>query len=247
MTDPQHAPKTPPTGGNDPPSVGATIGVFAKHWTPGETKTRLAASIGAEKAADVSKGFVETLLSRLATVSADDHLLAFAPAARHEAFAALPGVAEGPWRCEPQVEGSLGERMEAFFRGAGGAAVLVGSDSPDLPLDAVRDALAWLANPRERGLVLGPTSDGGYWLIGTRGELPPIFADMPWSDASLLAATKQRLSEAGWQEGADYQLIDPWYDVDEASDLARLRRGLNEGDGALRALASRLDDLLGTA
>lgn len=135
--------------------------------------------------------------------------------------------------------------MAAFFQGATGAAVLVGSDSPDMPLSAVREAIDWLQEPGvDRRTVLGPTSDGGYWLIGVHGDLPPIFADMPWSETSLLATTKARLDDAGWMQGTDYRLLQPWYDVDEADDLARLRQGLPDGDLHLLALAKQLDALL---
>lgn len=250
LTTPEPTPTPPPKGGfsvpADGPKQGVTLGVFAKHWTPGTTKTRLAASIGPDAAAAASRCFVETILTRLATLRADDHLLAFSPAEQADAFAALPAVAGGPWRCEPQATGSLGNRMAAFFDRASGAALLVGSDSPDMPLGAVRDAIDWLSKPTDRGrLVLGPTSDGGYWLIGVRGVLPPIFTDMPWSDESLLEVTKERLTAAGWHEGTDYRFVEPWYDVDEADDLLRLREGLPDGDAPLLRLADQLDALLG--
>lgn len=237
-------PDTPSGGGFD-------LGVFAKHWTPGQTKTRLAASIGAETAAAVSRQFLQATLERLGSVRKQGltHRLAYSPADRGPEFEALIAAVGGGWRAAPQSTGDLGTRMRLHFESAlreARSAVLVGSDSPHLPLDAVAEAIDWLSDPlAERRLVLGPTTDGGYWLIGAAGQLPPIFEAMPWSDPALLQATLDRLAEAGWREGADYRLLPRWYDVDDEHDLARLRAELPCGDAQLMRLAARLDELLG--
>lgn len=237
-------------GGSRPKSL--TIGVFAKHWTPGKTKTRLAASIGTEASAEVSRRFLIATLERLRDDRLGEarHVVVYTPACEGEAFASLHGVASGDWHHEPQSEGTLGERMRCFFEEAlqqGSAALLVGTDSPDLPLQAVAEGMRWLSNGdgHSSRLVLGPTDDGGYWLIGARGKLPPIFDEMPWSQPTLMQATVERLDESGWREGDDYCLLSPWYDVDEAADLDRLRSGLRQGDPALKRLADELDALLG--
>ena len=230
---------------------GLWVGLFAKHWTPGATKTRLAASIGPEAAAAVSHAFVETTLERVGGLrqGVTERVLAFTPCDQAEAFESLVASHSGDWRCEPQAEGDLGQRMQSFFADALGqaaCALLIGSDSPHLPLEAVTEAAAWLNEPAGGDrLVLGPTEDGGYWLIGVRGSLPPIFDRMPWSREELLTETVSRLVEAGRIEGRDYRLIEPWYDVDEADDLQRMRRELRGDDPALNDLADRLDALLG--
>ncbi len=247
--------KHPLKGGISPPAPapanGARIGLFAKHWTPGATKTRLAASVGHDLAAAVSHAFVETTLERVGRLDQGvvDRTLAYTPQKQAPAFESLLAVKQGAWRSEPQAEGDLGERMRCFFVKAletASSALLIGSDSPHLPLEAVGEAITWLNEPTPTGrLVLGPTEDGGYWLIGVRGELPPIFDGMPWSGETLLTVTRDRLHAAGWEAGRDYRLIDPWYDVDEADDLQRMRRELRGHDPALDRLADRLDTLLG--
>ena len=225
------------------------IGVFAKHWTPGQTKTRLAKSVGAEAAAATSRLFLETTLRRLSRFAEADRVVAFTPSDQREAFEGLEVVSRLAWRLEPQADGDLGQRMSAFLGSAiadGATAVLVGSDSPHLPLAAVEQAIAYLSNPSgDCRLVLGPSEDGGYWLVGVRGELPPIFSDLPWSETGLLEATIGRLAEAGWQNGRNYVLVDRWYDVDEVADLERLRRGLRGIDDELARLADDLDKLHG--
>lgn len=234
-----------------PDRLGPVLGVFAKHWTPGRTKTRLAQSLGAEAAATVSKQFLRTTLQRLAALSTPGMScrLAYSPADRGAEFERLLTEVGGEWSANPQSEGDLGARMKDFFVQAlaeAPAAVLVGSDSPHLPLAAVGEALDWLGAPGfGRRCVLGPTTDGGYWLIGAAGTPPPLFDAMPWSDPSLFATTLARLGEAGWREGTEYRLLPRWYDVDDQQDLDRLRCELPGGDPELVRLAATLDSLLG--
>ena len=148
--------------------------------------------------------------------------------AKGQAFETLPQVVAGDWELALQPDlPLLGERMRWFFETARSegapVAILVGSDSPDLPLDAIRKAADWLRSPGPPNrLVLGPSTDGGYWLIGGRGEMPPVFEGLPWSTPELLRATLQRLEEAGWWEGEDYLLIDQWYDVGHRRRFGRL-------------------------
>ncbi|WP_197526205.1 TIGR04282 family arsenosugar biosynthesis glycosyltransferase [Botrimarina colliarenosi] len=220
---------------------------MAKHWTPGKSKTRLAATIGAAKAAELSHAFLETTLQRLATLSAGRHdlVLAYSPATRREEFEELAAVRRGEWRCVPQSQGTLGERMRAFFANHP-TAILLGSDSPHLPAESVQSAMAWLGESGDaRRFVIGPSDDGGYWLIGVRGRTPPIFDAMPWSEATLYATTLKRLEAAGWREGHDYRAVDSWYDIDTSDDLARLRAMIGGGDDALRELGARIDRLVG--
>lgn len=231
--------------------TGITLGVFAKHWTPSATKTRLAASIGDLAAAEASRCFLEATLRRLGSphFAPSSFTLAYSPAEQREAFERLAAEVNGDWFVAPQSAGDLGARMQRYFEAALQAtrsALLVGSDSPHLPIDAVDEAIRWLGEPGDGPrLVLGPTEDGGYWLIGARGGLPPIFEAMPWSDPALLEKTLARLADAGWREGTDYRLLPRWYDVDDLDDLERLRRELPGGDASLRRLSEQLNELLG--
>ncbi|MEM9186112.1 MAG: TIGR04282 family arsenosugar biosynthesis glycosyltransferase [Planctomycetota bacterium] len=216
------------------------IGVFAKHWTPGRVKTRLAKGIGEAAAAGVARAFLETLVVRLHSL-ADEAVIGFAPAGAAEAFRVLAP----DWRLEAQCDGDLGCRMQAYFAEAFSRGhqrvLLLGADSPDVPRGLVRDALEALDKHR---LVLGPTEDGGYYLVGARGEPPPIFASMPWSTADLWEATRSRLADAGWTEGVDWRPLPTWYDVDTVTDLERLRASVAASeDAALADLRATLDRL----
>jgi glycosyltransferase A (GT-A) superfamily protein (DUF2064 family) len=103
------------------------------------------------------------------------------------------------------------------------AVVVLGTDSPDLPLERVERAFEALQTV---DVCIGPAEDGGYYLVGCRGRTPPIFdAGVPWGTSEVMAATTARLVEAG----AAFTLLDDWYDIDEASDLTRLARSIAEG------------------
>jgi len=215
------------------------LGIFAKHWTPGLVKTRLAATLGKGRAAEVQRLFVQTLLNRFC-IAADSQILAFDPPASENEFQTAAGPA---WQLQPQGGGDLGQRMAAFF--AAGLArarrvVLIGSDSPDLPASFVAEAFKAL---NEVDVVLGPAADGGYYLVGARGSVPPIFSEISWSTADVWSQTIAQLaaSRLRWHE------LPRWYDVDTPDDLARLRNALRQsiaGDEHLAVLAERLDLLL---
>ncbi len=197
------------------------LGMLAKFWSPGAVKTRLARSIGAVDASRLYYQFLDHLLHRLAD-RGDRRILAFTPAAQRPRFAQ---VAPAAWELACQAEGDLGQRMEAFFsthvRSAGDRVVLIGTDSPTLPCPVIDEAFAAL---REAPVVLGPTPDGGYYLVGASGRVPPIFADIDWSTPAVWRQTTQRLHQAGVR----FRELTEWYDVDEFSDLIRLRDELGQ-------------------
>lgn len=218
------------------------LSVFAKFWEPGKVKTRLAATIGDAKAAEVAKAFLLATLERFEQ-SADECSLSFAPPECRQSFAELAP----DWLLQAQSPGDLGDRMAFEIRrslsGRPKRVVLLGADSPDLPQKTVDAAFDQLQSVR---LVLCPASDGGYCLVGARGRVPPILDNMPWSSESLWQATMDRLAEHGWQEGREYAVLPEWYDVDSADDLSRLRSNLDSAEEvALMALRDRLNVLFG--
>jgi rSAM/selenodomain-associated transferase 1 len=214
------------------------LGVMAKFWEPGRVKTRLAAAVGDEAAATLAAGFFQTTVGRLAEIDAD-RVVAFAPEHRRGEFERRAGPA---WRLLPQAGGDLGERLEKLFDAAFAAgsarAVVVGSDSPHLPLECVAAAFRRLA---ECDVVLGPAVDGGYYLVGAARRTPPIFRGMPWSQPQLCDATCQALAAAR----LSWQTLESGYDIDHVGDLERLReelarrRGCEPSLGALADLVER--------
>jgi uncharacterized protein len=127
----------------------------------------------------------------------------------------------------PQSQGDLGFRMRALFawclgRGAR-TVVVIGSDLPDLPARLVDEAFTLLrADPRH--LVIGPATDGGYYLIGS-GQMPDVFDGIAWGSRSVLASTLCRSTE----RGVPVHQLDPWHDVDTLEDLHQVLRSAGSG------------------
>jgi hypothetical protein len=95
-----------------------------------------------------------------------------------------------------------------------GRVVLIGSDSPTLDPSHVVSAFLCLEH---KDVVLGPATDGGYYLVGARVPVPELFADIPWSTPQVLARSVAALRAAG----RSLAVLPPWYDVDtpESWDL----------------------------
>lgn len=199
------------------------LGLFAKWPAPGTVKTRLAHG-NAAWGARVARAFLLDALQRFAVVEAQ-RLLVFAPVEREVDFAFL---AADRFTLTPQADGDLGQRLAAFFAqqfNAGARAlVVIGTDSPTLPVEYVERAFAELENA---DVVLGPATDGGYYLVGCGPARPPLFDNIAWSSRHVLADTIAALAEPRWR----LALLPPWYDVDTSEDwellcghVAALRR-----------------------
>ena len=193
------------------------LGMFAKHPVPGETKTRLAASIGFEAAAALSAAFVEDLLARCSLL-ADEFIIAATPL-NADATAWFSERIDGSTKLLFQPSGSLGERVHWFFQEAKrrGAerAVLIGSDSPDLPSMTISRAFQRLDFV---DMVLVPAMDGGFVLVGLRQPVEGLFDLIHWSSGATLVETIKRASA----QGLRVELLAPWYDVDTVNNLGVL-------------------------
>jgi hypothetical protein len=217
------------------------LGMFAKYWEPGRVKTRLAAAIGDQAASSLYRRFVLTLVQRFAEVGRR-RVLAYTPAERRTEFESL---AAEDWQLAAQAGGNLGERMQAYFANAfrSGATrvVLIGSDSPNLPLDYVNDAFQQLD---DAPVVLGPADDGGYYLVGAAGSVPPIFAGIQWSSPQVWAQTLNRLRNAD----CPYGVLPVWYDVDDLASLRQVYQDLADReplDEPLRHLREEVFHVVG--
>jgi rSAM/selenodomain-associated transferase 1 len=207
---------------------GALI-VFVRPPVPGTTKTRLARALGDEAAAELYRAFVIDTV-RLAVEIGAEVELACAGDPAHPFLAEL--VERHGLEATRQVEGDLGARMaHALTRGiaAHGRAVIVGSDAPTLPPSLLAGAFAALDHAE---LVLGPSHDGGYYLLGA--TRPPRLAPVRWSTAHALDDTLARNPDARSKR------LPPWYDVDTPEDLRLLRAHLALDPGRAPATARAL-------
>jgi rSAM/selenodomain-associated transferase 1 len=197
---------------------------MAKYPAPGRVKTRLAAVLGDGPAAALYRAFILDLAARLAALPYETTWV-YAPAE-----APFPALVPG-FRCRPQRNGDLGERMAAAvaeeMAARPGPALVIGADAPHLPAARLAEAAAALAGAAD--VALGPALDGGYYLIGLAAPAPSLFVGLAWGTSSVLAETLERAHGLGLRT----HLLPPGFDVDQAADLVRLREVLAAGDIAL--------------
>lgn len=211
--------------------------MFAKYWGVGQVKTRLGQVIGQELASDVHLIFLRHLVNRFDAFG-DRRTLVYSPAESESSFRRfLPDT----WNMQPQSAGDLGIRMKTFFRNSAevssGKTLLIGSDTPDIPVSFTNLVVEMLDDVP---IVLGPSSDGGYYLIAMTGFYD-IFDDIPWSTDQVLSLTLSRLK----QQGIDFRLLPELTDVDEIDDLKRLmhKLGAANRDSLEDELYARLNQL----
>ncbi|MGH9379186.1 MAG: TIGR04282 family arsenosugar biosynthesis glycosyltransferase [Thermoanaerobaculia bacterium] len=204
----------------------ACVVVFAKPPRPGAVKTRLVHSrLSATDAAELYEAFLGDLVERLDSGSFDLRI-----AWAMEDGEPLPA---GSREAVRQQGDDLGARLFNALRDAGGGHELVaavGSDHPDLPLERVEAAFDALRGGRE--VVLGPSRDGGYYLIGLRASAvdQALFLGIEWSTGGVLDATLARARGLG----LDIGLLPVEEDVDRPADLDALVARLEGGRRAPR-------------
>jgi rSAM/selenodomain-associated transferase 1 len=216
--------------------------VFARAPIPGRCKTRLAATVGPDRAAALSAAFVADTLRTLRAVAGVAPELHVADALEHPFFAATCARFDLP---PPRIQRGhdLGERMtHALARDA--PALLVGTDAPTLPAALVRRAIAAITGD-DPATVLVPVADGGYVLVGRSRRAPSAFLSsaIRWSSPHALADTVRAARAAGLRVA----LTTPHYDVDDARDLALLRAQLALDAEAAPETAAVLRERPGTS
>lgn len=211
------------------------LAMFAKFWEAGKVKTRLAATIGPEQARDVYLAFLDHLIRKLDAL-ADLRTLVYSPPEHESSFRErFPDS----WQLHPQADGDLGTRMRTFFETFGESAeqknILIGSDAPDVPQEYIVQAAELLD---EVPVVFGPSTDGGYYLIGMRGKPVNVFEDIPWSTEQVMQSTISLMES----QQISYRLLPEWTDVDEVDDFRNLLNRLKsaEGSGAEQRLLDAL-------
>jgi rSAM/selenodomain-associated transferase 1 len=210
--------------------------VFAKAPRVGAVKTRLCPPLSPAQAARLYRCFLLDTLERVGAMGDVTPVVAYTPRRARAFFAA----ARPATLLVPQGGGDLGARMahvfERLFARGFAAVVIVGADSPTLPLRHLRAAVRLVGRATVDG-VIGPSEDGGYYLIGLRAPCPALFARVSWSTGGVLAQTLAKAQRAGRR----LRRLPSWYDVDTVADLRRLAAELRGPHGA----APRTRRLLG--
>lgn len=186
----------------------AAAAIFLKAPRLGAVKTRLAAEIGDRHALRLYRVMAARALAAVRAAGLDATIW-FTPT---DAGAEMRFWLGSDWDLRPQASGDLGARLLAAEQAALGRPWLaIGADCPRLDAALLAEAAAIAARGE---VVLGPSEDGGYYLVGGPTPLPPIFEGMPWSTSRLLEETRARLVHAGaaWRE------LPMLRDVDTADD-----------------------------
>ncbi len=191
--------------------------VFVKNPIPGAVKTRLQTRYAPDQVAALYTAFVRDVLARAESIDVDRQVIAFDPPdAESEVRALFGGGVKALWEYVPQVQEDLGARMrEALVQqldAGASAAVLIGTDIPSLPAHHITQAFDLLHTV---DVVLGPSTDGGYYLVGVSKSIPEIFEGVEWSTSSVLSQTIDRVQRAGHTLG----LVPPWFDVDTSDEF----------------------------
>jgi len=192
--------------------------VFAKCPQPGLVKTRLAPPLLPEEAAELYRCMLCDIMAKVTLLPEVERYLFYEEGsdAREYFTEHAPGMT-----CFPQQGKDLGERMaDAFhtvFAMGHQAVVVIGSDSPDLPIFFLSDAFDLLENG-ESEAVFGPSEDGGYYLVGMTQLYSQLFNDVPWSSDRVLSESMKRAEDIG----ITVSLLPIWHDVDIAADLERV-------------------------
>lgn len=199
--------------------------LFAKRPRLGQVKTRLVPPLDATQALALYRAFLSDQLRFVRQLASTLEVEVWL---------------DGPWELpdaaglvlREQGPGDLGQRLLRAFeqseRDGSSATVVIGVDSPTLPLSHVLGAFEELA--RGATVVLAPAADGGYVLIGMRRPQAALFRGVPWGSPEVCAQTLARARE----ERIDVRILEPWYDVDDGAALRRLALELAEA-GAGRA------------
>jgi uncharacterized protein len=217
-------------------STGALI-LFAKDPVKGQVKTRLSSLLDAPTILSLYRHFLRDSIEKICSIADVDRFIGISSNPKTSYFddvSRSQGV-----RLFVQQGGNLGERMrQAFadrFEEGYERVVIIGSDSPTLPTAYIAQALQ-----SEKEVVIGPSTDGGYYLIGMQGKVTDIFERVPWGTDGVLSETLNALKG----QRAEAELLPVWYDVDLPEDLRFLKThlewmahaGLQEGRATLEFL-----------
>ena len=209
--------------------------VFAREPVPGKVKTRLGRDIGYTPAANLYSAMLEDVLESVSLLKDVRPLLFWAcddaPIPLNPAFPLMESF--------KQHGANLGLRMahafELAFESGCTACCIIGTDSPDLPAEYIRQAFELLEGGGT-DVVFGPARDGGYYLLGLRRAWPELFENIAWGTPQVLTTSVARARELGVRTA----FLPQWYDIDTQADLSRLLDSPGMNAPRTREAAARL-------
>ena len=201
--------------------------IMAKHPVPGAVKTRLRPHLSDADIAALYGCFLRDRICQVRSLHNAAPVIAYTPSESRPFFAELAP----DFLLLPQVGDGLSDRLTRIFQqmldtGHDGA-IATDSDSPTLPAENLQEAVDRLAAGCA-DVVLGPSDDGGYYLIGSRQLHRALFDAMPWSTPQVYEETMDRAARLGLRVTS----LAPWYDVDTPVEFERLRAQMEQSGAA---------------
>ena len=205
--------------------------IFIKYPEPGKVKTRLSKSIGNKNAVTLYKLFVETLLNRVTPNECNYNIsVFFSPKEKQEEIKEWLG---DKYKLYPQSGNNLGERISNAFNKTydmgSKKSIIIGSDTPALKKSLILEAYELLS---ENDVIIGPTKDGGYYLLGLshtsnsfeKFRDSSIFTGIEWSTEHVFDQTVAKLK----QSSLSYKTLPEYYDIDQIEDLYLLKQEISQ-------------------
>jgi rSAM/selenodomain-associated transferase 1 len=224
----------------EPPIPFCGIAFMAKASVPGRAKTRLVPPLTFDEAAKLNTAFLRDVADNLSLAARHAApqagiagYAAYGPPGAEDFFRdTLPGSIGliGAWL--PNFGDCLFHTISHILGRGHGAAVVLNADSPTLPTALLIETAQVLARPGDRA-VLGPSSDGGYYLLGLKAAHRHMFDNIDWSTERVAEQTRERAREIG----LELHTLPVWYDVDDIDGLQRLHAELSGADFAGPRLA----------
>ena len=190
--------------------------IFVKYPEPGKVKTRLAENIGSENAATLYREMAESIVNELSKLTDYKKIIFFDPPQRKNDI--MRWLKFSGFSFMPQEGKSLGERMSnafnhAFSVGAAKKVVIVGTDCPQVTTQTIVKAFDKLETSE---VVIGPSYDGGYYLLGLKRLIPEVFHDIDWSTNLVFGQTMKKLRNCGIRP----ECLEMLRDLDTVEDLS---------------------------
>jgi uncharacterized protein len=185
--------------------------LFARDPVLGKVKTRLSSFLKEDAILKLYTCFLQDSIDKIRQVENADRFVGVAPSNESGFFTGMPGsdihlfVQEGK-ELGDKMRQALQDRFAEGYK----RVVIIGSDSPSLPVSYIDQALRC-----DKDVVLGPSTDGGYYLIGMQGKVVELFDGVSWGTETVLRETCEHLVRSG----AELELLPVWYDVDGPEDL----------------------------
>jgi len=197
------------------------LAVMTKAPRAGQVKTRLVPPLTPHEAAELNKCFLRDTARGISSATTDNDARGIAVYTPIGTESAYDDILPGDFSLLPQRGIDFGERLhfavEDLFKCGFESVCLIDSDSPTVPAENFATAVELLGASDDR-IVLGPSDDGGYYLIGLKRPHGQLFEEIAWSTERVLEQTIQRAAELG----VEVKLLPAGYDVDDAASLRRL-------------------------